>query len=134
MTGEADKPFADQEGTASAFESRISSWDAFVIYAVDPLRSPSAMPDQAGPQNGPGNLERPFNALPIPPAGELLPIYYNQPVILQCVSSGVMSPIMIIRKVDHGSTALGGGPVDPSSASRPLRSALGETLGEPVSQ
>lgn len=137
MTGEAEKPFDQKDKPACAFESRTSSWDAFVIYAVDPCRPWTAESDRPHSQPGGfGHLEVPYNALPIPPGGESLPIHYNQPIILQCVTSGVLSPIMIIRKVERGSIACGGGLVDAGSV-RPifdLPSAPGEPLGEPVSQ
>jgi len=41
--------------------------------------------------------------------GSQIPIYYNQTVVLQCLTSGVVSPVLIIRKVDHQTTVVGGG-------------------------
>ncbi|KAJ1679480.1 hypothetical protein EV182_001962, partial [Spiromyces aspiralis] len=34
-------------------------------------------------------------------------IHYNQPVVLQCMSTGMLSPVFIIRKIDKGSIATG---------------------------
>ena len=39
--------------------------------------------------------------------GGAIPIHYNQPVILQCMSSGKTSPVFIIRKIEKGSNAVG---------------------------
>lgn len=78
----------------------------------------------------------PTNALPLPNNGVHMPIYYNQPVVLQCLNTAVVSPIMVIRKVEKGNHAIGGGTPDPYS-SRPayeLPTAPGETLGDAVSQ
>ncbi|KAJ1773808.1 hypothetical protein IW140_000218 [Coemansia sp. RSA 1813] len=36
-----------------------------------------------------------------------IPILYNQPVILQCVSTGMCSPVLTLRKVEKGSLAVG---------------------------
>jgi len=69
------------------------------------------------------------------------PVYYNQTVVLQCLTSGVVSPILIIRKLEAGTTVVGGGhQADlngnggggnvPSNAYCPA----GEVWGDPVSQ
>ncbi|KAJ2757754.1 hypothetical protein IWQ57_007010, partial [Coemansia nantahalensis] len=39
--------------------------------------------------------------------GVRIPIMYNQPVILQCVSTGMCSPVLTLRKVEKGSIATG---------------------------
>ncbi|KAJ2556487.1 hypothetical protein EV175_001972 [Coemansia sp. RSA 1933] len=54
-----------------------------------------------------------------------IPILYNQPVILQCVSTGMCSPVLTLRKVEKGSLAVGcfyG------------RDQSRDVLGDPVSQ
>ncbi|KAI9267939.1 hypothetical protein BDA99DRAFT_504421 [Phascolomyces articulosus] len=48
-----------------SYVARPSSWDPFIIWAVD---------------------------------GETGPIHYNQQVMLQCIKTGMMSPVMIVRK------------------------------------
>ncbi|KAJ2723633.1 hypothetical protein GGI07_002515 [Coemansia sp. Benny D115] len=54
-----------------------------------------------------------------------IPILYNQPIILQCVSTGMCSPVLTLRKVEKGSTAVGAFyGRDPSR----------DVLGDPVSQ
>ncbi|RKP36958.1 hypothetical protein BJ085DRAFT_21186 [Dimargaris cristalligena] len=58
-------------------------------------------------------------------SGGPIPIHYNQHVVLQCLSTGMVSPVMIIRKVEKGSLATGG-----VYSSDPGR----EVMGDPVSQ
>ncbi|PVU86973.1 hypothetical protein BB559_006299 [Furculomyces boomerangus] len=53
------------------------------------------------------------------------PIHYNQTVVLQCLSTGMVSPVMVIRKVERGSIATG---------SYYAQSPHAEVLGDPVSQ
>lgn len=50
-------------------------------------------------------------------------IHYNQRVILQCIATGLTSPVMVIRRVDKGSRVLGGEGLPHD-----------EALGDPVSQ
>ncbi|KAJ2320884.1 hypothetical protein GGI00_006157, partial [Coemansia sp. RSA 2681] len=57
--------------------------------------------------------------------GEPIPILYNQPVILQCVSTGMCSPVLTLRKVEKGSVAVG---------SFYGRDHSRDVLGDPVSQ
>ncbi|KAJ1737168.1 hypothetical protein LPJ72_000744 [Coemansia sp. Benny D160-2] len=54
-----------------------------------------------------------------------IPILYNQPVILQCVSTGMCSPVLTLRKVEKGSIAVG---------SFYGRDHSRDVLGDPVSQ
>ncbi|KAJ2883108.1 hypothetical protein FB639_002242, partial [Coemansia asiatica] len=54
-----------------------------------------------------------------------IPILYNQPVILQCVSTGMCSPVLTLRKVEKGSMAVG---------SFYGRDSSRDVLGDPVSQ
>lgn len=109
----------------------MSSWDPFIIYLVDPKKRADAasVPMQAPIKGYP---PPPPNALPINGSGGAqIPIYYNQPIVLQCLNTAVVSPIMIIRKVDKGTNVLGGG----------LAANVGpgphyprEAFGDPVSQ
>ncbi|KAJ2801717.1 hypothetical protein H4R20_003566, partial [Coemansia guatemalensis] len=57
--------------------------------------------------------------------GAPIPILYNQPVILQCVSTGMCSPVLTLRKVEKGSVAVG---------SFYGRDPSRDVLGDPVSQ
>lgn len=133
MSGQEEKPFASE---SSYFEARTSAWGAFVIYAVDPRR-PLGL--EAGHEPLPasnGLPAPPPNVLPMPHGGAALPIHYNQPILLQCIATGVISPVMIIRRVDNAVQALGGGTTN-ANVARPifdLPSAPGEPLGDVVLQ
>ena len=74
----------------------------------------------------------PPNAIPYTNTGT--PIYYNQTVVLQCLTSGVVSPVLIIRKVDHQTTVVGGGLQDGAKGVADHYCAPGEVCGDPVSQ
>jgi len=66
--------------------------------------------------------------------GTPIPIFYNQTVVLQCLTSGVVSPVLIIRKVDRQTTAVGGGAQEGSKGVGEQYCAPGEVCGDPVSQ
>jgi len=136
MSGMEEKPFAPGED-ATCFVARTSAWDPFIIYLVDPSKPPTVT-DNVPPAYPPppGYPRAPSNALPVSPNSGPIPIYYNQPVVLQCLSTAVVSPVMIIRKVDKGSTAIGGASYEGniSSSQRDMPVAPGEVLGDPVSQ
>lgn len=76
----------------------------------------------------------PPNAISFTNNGSQIPIYYNQTVVLQCLTSGVVSPVLIIRKVDHQTTAVGGGLQDGAKGIADHFCAPGEVCGDPVSQ
>ncbi|KAG0142233.1 hypothetical protein CROQUDRAFT_673653 [Cronartium quercuum f. sp. fusiforme G11] len=144
MSGMEEKPFAPAED-ATCFVARTSAWDPFIVYLVDPSK-PSATAHPSGAEQShptgapppPGYPRAPFNALPVSPGSGPVPIYYNQPIVLQCLSTAVVSPVMVIRKVDKGSTATGGASLDGSGSmagmSRDVPVAPGEMIGDPVSQ
>lgn len=136
MSGMEEKPFAPGED-ATCFVARTSAWDPFIIYLVDPSK-PASVSDHLAPAYPPppGYPRAPSNALPLIPNTSPIPIYYNQPIVLQCLSTAVVSPVMVIRKVDKGSTATGGASLEGNSSStqRDMPVAPGEVLGDPVSQ
>lgn len=118
----------------TCFVARTGSWDPFVIWIVDITRAP----DQQQPIL-PHHPENPH--FPAPPAIALqtttgqapIALHYNQAIVLQCVTTGLVSPVMVIRKVDKGSMIMGGNRLDD------LSGATGgecgdEALGDPVSQ
>ncbi|KAI8443905.1 hypothetical protein BY996DRAFT_4602068 [Phakopsora pachyrhizi] len=135
MSGMEEKPFAPAED-ATCFVARTSAWDPFIVYLADPLKPASVSENSSAPPPLPGYPRAPSNALPLSPSGSPIPIYYNQPIVLQCLSTAVVSPVMIIRKVDKGSTATGGANLEGSGSSggRDMPVAPGEVLGDPVSQ
>jgi recombining binding protein (suppressor of hairless) len=148
MTGLDHRTFVRTDDTIH-FTARTDAWDPFIVYLVDPRRRastpPSGEPSVNRPPHSPPHYPRPpSNAVPLS-GGCPQPLYYNQPVVLQCLSSGIVSPVLIIRKVDNGTCATGGGPINgggPSPAPTmpdhhsPLRRlvAPGEAIGERVSQ
>jgi recombining binding protein (suppressor of hairless) len=107
--------------------------DAFVMYIVNVNHktSPSDAP-LAPPQ--PDFPSPPPNAIPFTNNGSPIPVYYNQTVVLQCLTSGVVSPVLVIRKVDHSTTAVGGGTPDHTKAAADHYCPPGEVCGDPVSQ
>lgn len=86
------------------------------------------------PPPQPGYPSPPPTAIPFTDNGSQIPIYYNQTVILQCMTSGVVSPVFIIRKVDHQTTVVGGGLQEGAKGVADHYCAPGEVCGDPVSQ
>jgi len=76
----------------------------------------------------------PPNAISFTSNGSPIPIYYNQTVVLQCLTSGVVSPVLIIRKVDHQTTVVGGGLQEGAKGVADHYCVPGEVCGDPVSQ
>ncbi|ORZ25565.1 hypothetical protein BCR42DRAFT_400433 [Absidia repens] len=128
----------NNNNAGTCFVARTGSWDPFVIWIVDMSRSP-----ESASSTPPQMAHHPLNPdFPPPPAIALqsgishqapIALHYNQPVVLQCVSTGLVSPVMVIRKVDKGSAVLGGNRVED------LTGLTGgecgdEAIGDPVSQ
>ncbi|ORZ15923.1 hypothetical protein BCR42DRAFT_451836 [Absidia repens] len=126
------------DSTGACFVARTSSWDPFVIWIVDTSRSP-----ELASTTQPTMHHHPLNPdFPPPPAIALqsglspqdpVALHYNQPVVLQCVSTGLVSPVMVIRKVDKGSAVLGGNRVEDLSGITGGECG-DEAIGDPVSQ
>lgn len=125
-------PNAASAGNGTCFVARTSSWDPFVIWVVDTSRTGESI-----------HGEEPATFPPSPaialrnPSGNPIPIHYNQPVVLQCLSTGLVSPVMVIRKVDKASTVVGGARVSdggPGSGFMAGGEYADEALGDPVSQ
>ncbi|KAG8904009.1 hypothetical protein FRB99_002389 [Tulasnella sp. 403] len=118
-----------------SFIAKTACWDSFVIYIVDVNKTtgPDTVPP---PPPHPEYPSPPPNAIPYNTNGAHMytPIYYNQTVVLQCLISGVVSPVLIIRKVDHGTTVVGGGLQDGVKGVPNHYCAPGEVCGDPVSQ
>lgn len=122
--------------SGTCFVARTGSWDPFVIWIVDTTRSPNTPPPLSNRHHHPENPH-----FPAPPAIALqtttgqapIALHYNQAIVLQCVSTGLVSPVMVIRKVDKGSMIMGGNRLDDLSG--PTGGECGdEALGDPVSQ
>ena len=113
----------------SCFVAKMSSWDPFIIYLVDPKKRADATPSEP--------LQPPVKGYPPPPPNALpttgltssqMTIHYNQPIVLQCLNTAVVSPVMVVRKVEKGTTVLGG------ASAGPTESVAREAFGDPVSQ
>lgn len=120
--------------TTPAFVARTSSWDPFIMYIVDVNKPIGGMDSPPPPPPQPDYPSPPPNAIPFTNNGSQIPIYYNQTIVLQCLTSGVVSPILIIRKVDHQTTVVGGGNQEGGKAVPDHYCAPGEVYGDPVSQ
>lgn len=106
----------------------------FIIYIVD-VTKPSSGPDTiVPPPFQPDYPPPPPNAIPCSPDNITTPIYYNQTVVLQCLTSGVVSPVLVIRKVEQGTVIVGGGLADATKGVPDHYCLPGEVCGDPVSQ
>jgi recombining binding protein suppressor of hairless len=117
-----------------SFIARTASWDPFVMYIVDVNKPTGGMDVPPPPALQPDYPSPPPNAIPFTNNGSQIPIYYNQTVVLQCLTSGVVSPVLIIRKVDHQTTVVGGGLQEGAKGVADHYCAPGEVCGDPVSQ
>ncbi|KAM6502047.1 jkappa-recombination signal binding protein [Amanita muscaria] len=117
-----------------SFIARTASWDPFVMYIVDVNKPAGAIDAPPPPPPHPDYPSPPPNAISFMNNGSPIPIYYNQTVVLQCLTSGVVSPVLIIRKVDHQTTVVGGGLQDGAKGVADHFCSPGEVCGDPVSQ
>ncbi|KAI8887222.1 beta-trefoil [Backusella circina FSU 941] len=129
-----------QEGTC--FVARTTCWDPFVIWIVDTTRVPSDGRESDLPEDYIGRNAF-VRSVPYPPppaialknkTSQLVPIHYNQHIVLQCLTTGLVSPVMIIRKVDKASTVVGGARTGEDATQTPGGEYGDEVLGDPVSQ
>ncbi|KAG0694443.1 LAG1-DNAbind-domain-containing protein [Suillus ampliporus] len=117
-----------------SFIARTASWDPFMMYIVD-VDKPVGGIDTPPPRPPQPNYHSPPpNAIPFTNNGSQIPIYYNQTVVLQCLVSGVVSPVLIIRRVDHETTVVGGGLQENAKGVTDHYCSPGEVCGYPVSQ
>lgn len=137
---------SEPPGSDTCFVARTGSWDPFIVWIVDSNHNGypdnSHSPKRADEYIGCPSLV-PTIPYPNPPTIALknktnqpLAIRYNQHIVLQCLTTGLVSPVMIIRKVDKASTVVGGArcpqEIDPSFSGG---GEFGdEVLGDPVSQ
>lgn len=118
--------------SGTCFVTRTSSWDPFLIWIVDLHRSSDAPVPKHHPDN-PHYPAPPAIAIQTSAGQSPIALHYNQPIVLQCVTTGLVSPVMIIRRVDKASMVMGGNRVDDLSC--PTGGEYGdEALGDPVSQ
>ncbi|KDQ57800.1 hypothetical protein JAAARDRAFT_130697 [Jaapia argillacea MUCL 33604] len=117
-----------------SFIARTASWDPFVMYIVDVNKPAGGIDAPPPPPPHPEYPSPPPNAIAFTNNGSQIPIYYNQTVVLQCLTSGVVSPVLIIRKVDHATTVVGGGLQEGAKGIADHYCSPGEVCGDPVSQ
>ncbi|KAI7881142.1 beta-trefoil [Lichtheimia hyalospora FSU 10163] len=155
-----DQPLPSKD---KCFSARTGSWEPFVIWLVDMHWKPPQQPsgnnnrgqqasgrqDDAADEYIGANCASTLRGgvpYPSPPAiafknrtHQPLTIHYNQHVVLQCLTTGLVSPVMIIRKVDRASNvAMGGANIThcyPQASKNMYGGEYGdEIIGEPVSQ
>ncbi|KAI0744053.1 hypothetical protein C8Q80DRAFT_1184764 [Daedaleopsis nitida] len=117
-----------------SFIARTASWDPFIMYIVDVNKPAGGVDSPPPPPPQPEYPSPPPNAIPFTNNGSQIPVYYNQTVVLQCLTSGVVSPVLIIRKVDHQTTVVGGGLQEGAKGIADHYCTPGEVCGDPVSQ
>jgi hypothetical protein len=129
-----ENAFIPNQGEPSTcFVAKMSSWDTFIIYLVDPhIQASSPTSNKAAFQ--PNYPPPPINVLPRSTNGQGQPICYNQAVVLQCLNTAVVSPVMIIRRVDRQTTVVGGGQSTYVTSPTGRMDPTVESLGDPVSQ
>lgn len=104
------------------------------MYIVDVNKPAGGIDAPPPPPPQPDYPSPPPNAIAFSNNGSQIPIYYNQTVVLQCLTSGVVSPVLIIRKVDHQTTVVGGGLQEGAKGVADHYCSPGEVCGDPVSQ
>ncbi|GJN90934.1 hypothetical protein Rhopal_003948-T1 [Rhodotorula paludigena] len=131
------RTFAPKDARDVRFVSKTNAWDAFVVYAVDvtgpQISASGSVPGAAQP----GFPAPPPNAVPYDPKSQRA-LYYNQTVVLQDLATGVVSPILVLRRVDAKNVIVGGGSLEPVMPAPPNDPSLyptlpNERLGEAVS-
>jgi hypothetical protein len=104
---------------------------ALLIWLVDPFAHDRPRPMMTGREAWEGFPPPPD----VIPAMDMLPppvICYNNTIRLQCPATGLTSPVMVIRRVDNGTTAYGGESIRREGSLG--KCPIGEHTGEPISQ
>jgi len=104
---------------------------ALLIWLVDPFAHDRPRPMMTGREAWEGFPPPPD----VIPAMDMLPppvICYNNTIRLQCPATGLTSPVMVIRRVDNGTTAYGGESIRREGSLG--KCPIGEYTGEPISQ
>nr|XP_019004221.1 uncharacterized protein I203_03380 [Kwoniella mangroviensis CBS 8507]OCF67682.1 hypothetical protein I203_03380 [Kwoniella mangroviensis CBS 8507] len=126
VTGAQPPVYPNQRSTFSGFTADANNWESFIIWLVDPNRpggpslAPPPHPDWPSP---PANIIAPSMLVP--------PIRYNSTVVLQSLQTGVISPVLIVRRIESDADAVG---MDGHNADIPSALPLGEYAGDLVSQ
>jgi hypothetical protein len=101
--------YLGQDPATSTLLTRTTHWDPFVIYLVNPTEHVSTSDSRrnADPTKSP------------------ILIHFGQKVVLQCVHTGLVSPIMTLRRVENSSLV---------PASNSINGGDANAIGDPVCQ
>lgn len=116
----------DGSNDLAGFVPHQNTWESWIVWLVDPSR-----PEGPG-RNAPLHPDwpvAPANALHTPHHAP--PIRYNQTVVLQSLQTGICSPVMIVRRIESDSDAVGG---DGTAGDSQTSVREGEWAGDYVSQ
>ncbi|KLT45544.1 LAG1-DNAbind-domain-containing protein [Cutaneotrichosporon oleaginosum] len=125
-TGTVPPSVTNADPTFQGFTVTASNWESFIIYLVDPTKN-AGLSNIASPNPGWPNL--PANAIPVHHGAP--PVRYNSTIVLQSLQTGIISPVLVIRRGDDGSDVVG---MDGTSNEANVASPYGELAGHPVSQ
>lgn len=130
----------------TCFVAKTNCWDSFIIWIVNfkqsALNSEESSFSGTDAYIGCSSIV-PAIPYPTPPTiatknktKQPLAIRYNQHIVLQCLTTGLVSPVMIVRKVDKASTVVGGArcPKEFNASFSGGGEYGDEVLGDPVSQ
>ncbi len=118
------------ELTLLAHAKSQTAFPAFAIWLVDPAKQPSGPPPPPVPEND--VYAAPVDAVTVPPSEPVPVICYNQCIRLQCIDTGLLSPLFVIRRLEVANTVMGG---DGTSKDQQLgKCPMGESAGDAVSQ
>lgn len=102
VTGAKAPQYASDKGALRGFTADASFWESFIIWLVDPSLPP-----------GPSNHQAPNPDWPRPPSN-IIPlntishsIRYNSTIVLQSLRTGVISPTLVVRRIETDSDAVG---------------------------
>ncbi|MCO5588130.1 hypothetical protein L7F22_042085 [Adiantum nelumboides] len=121
LNTDANTHIPNQGDSPSCFVAKTSSWDPFILYLVDPHMQAGANPTSNSTHNP--SVEQKFTPSTA---------FMQSGIPGDGNDSTVVSPVMVIRKADRGTTVVGGGqPMMSFGSNGP---PPGEMYGEPVSQ
>ncbi|WWD18456.1 hypothetical protein CI109_102908 [Kwoniella shandongensis] len=126
VTGAVPPTYSTDRNAMPGFTADANTWESFILWLVDPNK-----------QGGPGLGPPPHPDWPNPPANIIAPsllapaIRYNSTVVLQSLQTGVISPVLVIRRIDSEADAVG---MDGHVSESPTSLPPGELAGDLVSQ
>ncbi|WWC70768.1 uncharacterized protein I206_104719 [Kwoniella pini CBS 10737] len=126
VTGAQTPVYPNRRSAFSGFTADANNWESFIIWLVDPNRP-----------GGPSHAPPPHPDWPSPPANVISPsmlvppIRYNSTVVLQSLQTGVISPVLIVRRIESDADAVG---MDGHNVDAPTSLPMGEYAGDLVSQ